>query len=422
MNLDYKIIILGVVLLCIGQNLLGGCYTTDLSKRWPSSRIPFKFDANWPADKILEKETVYQAAAYLSSATNLCFQEANQYDASYMLIKYEYSGGCAASGGGYISPAEIAAGNQYPTIRCKSSNLITICHEMMHLLGIHHEHQRPDRDLHIAVNEDCIRTSWKIQYLKLQEGYFGYSPIYDYHSIMHYRDDAGLLFDLNCQKVMQAISAPNIVMGQRSFLSPIDVQTINFMYPDVCDRCNYVPNYTHNSAGQYNEIDDGWGDPLVPFTYNIENAIDVSATFEGSLFMTSDESISLMPEFFIDGLDTENNRSTLCLEIEDCTIDSISTRNSASKKISEGFSTGFKIYPNPVNTKTNLFMDLMKEGAARIELLDLNGRLIKVIGMDVLLSKGQNNLSIDLGGINTGIYLCRVVGDSWSEVQKIYKN
>ena len=67
-------------------------------------------------------------------------------------------------------------------------NVITVKHELMHSLGFPHEHQRPDRDLHVAIKTDAPNDRVLRDNINIWNGnkqYHLYTP-YDYTSIMHY--------------------------------------------------------------------------------------------------------------------------------------------------------------------------------------------------------------------------------------------
>jgi hypothetical protein len=65
-------------------------------------------------------------------------------------------------------------------------------HEIGHLLGFTHEHQRPDRDLFITVLWENIRPEAAGQYELLDNALIdeGAYP-YDYRSVMHYAQSSG---------------------------------------------------------------------------------------------------------------------------------------------------------------------------------------------------------------------------------------
>lgn len=63
-----------------------------------------------------------------------------------------------------------------------------IVHELGHVLGFHHEHQRWDRDDYITVHFDNIKPGRASDYYSIpQTNWIVSSTPYDYRSIMHYR-------------------------------------------------------------------------------------------------------------------------------------------------------------------------------------------------------------------------------------------
>ena len=66
----------------------------------------------------------------------------------------------------------------------------TSCHELLHALGIGHEHQRRDRDSFIWVNDEKVTEKWKLQY-DSNSDLLGLTR-FDPHSIMMYPEDQRL--------------------------------------------------------------------------------------------------------------------------------------------------------------------------------------------------------------------------------------
>jgi hypothetical protein len=63
-----------------------------------------------------------------------------------------------------------------------------IVHELGHVLGFHHEHQRWDRDDYITVHYENIKTGRSSDYDRIERTNWIVSSLpYDYRSIMHYR-------------------------------------------------------------------------------------------------------------------------------------------------------------------------------------------------------------------------------------------
>lgn len=98
-----------------------------------------------------------------------------------------------------------------------------IMHEIMHVLGFHHEHVREDRDHYVTVERDLISQDLLANYEK--EGH----PLGDYdpESIMHYGTD----------DYMRASSKLSRMMGQRVDFSEGDLKAIRYVYSEP--SCTY---------------------------------------------------------------------------------------------------------------------------------------------------------------------------------------
>jgi hypothetical protein len=78
--------------------------------------------------------------------------------------------------------------------------------------------------------------------------------------------------------------------------------------------------------------------------------------------------------------------------------------------------TKFEIYPNPTNDK--LFIDLsgIEGQKVTIEIYDMSGKLVQTV-----LNNSGSILSIDLSGINKGIYQVRILSNELNLNQRILK-
>uniref|UniRef100_A0A915MRX6 Metalloendopeptidase n=1 Tax=Meloidogyne javanica TaxID=6303 RepID=A0A915MRX6_MELJA len=118
------------------------------------------------------------------------------------------------------------------------------CHEVMHALGVEHEHIRPDRDDSITVLWDNIDAQFLDYYVPADGStYSSYGIPYKCDSIMHYSYKIGArdygLHTMTC-KVDPDINDP--LMGQRKGLTQADVDAINklYCYPEECtDNSNF---------------------------------------------------------------------------------------------------------------------------------------------------------------------------------------
>ncbi len=155
----------------------------------------------------------------------------------------------------------------------------TMRHELGHVLGLLHEHQRFDRNDYIFVDYDNISSDWHDQYdiidnvvsytvtvptLKCAKKVWGicywWEPVmeeqtvefevayaltdYDYESIMHYpcyKDGDFVLWPLNVSE-QEKINMCNSTIGQRSHLSSSDIASAQAIYGPPCDPRPCVQN------------------------------------------------------------------------------------------------------------------------------------------------------------------------------------
>lgn len=76
------------------------------------------------------------------------------------------------------------------------------------------------------------------------------------------------------------------------------------------------------------------------------------------------------------------------------------------------------IYPNPVSDKTEIHYNLQNNANVKIQVTDLSGREVAVIFSDYQTA-GDHIASLDVSGISSGIYLCRVQADGMFETKKM---
>ncbi|XP_061433549.1 uncharacterized protein LOC133359160 isoform X3 [Lethenteron reissneri] len=104
----------------------------------------------------------------------------------------------------------------------------TVLHELMHALGFHHEHCRSDRDDHVHIHEDNIKESDLCQFKRLELSERDYGLPYDYISITHNSRHASSIDGVS--PTIVPVQDKKTPIGQRDFLSPLDVLKIQRMF------------------------------------------------------------------------------------------------------------------------------------------------------------------------------------------------
>lgn len=118
------------------------------------------------------------------------------------------------------------------TARCLRSRGL-ILHELAHLVGLYHEHQRPDRDQYIEILYDNVPPYFHFLFTKYDYDTHGIE--YDFSSIMHYPLNAFAPQDQLQTMTIQILSnvtpsGPVGNIGQRHSLSKTDFKKVNVMY------------------------------------------------------------------------------------------------------------------------------------------------------------------------------------------------
>ena len=112
-------------------------------------------------------------------------------------------------------------------------NFETVVHELGHVVGFWHEQSRPDRDEHVTIHYENIRTDATKQFQKLSPNSLNeMSTPYDAVSVMHYRENSfsnGRGYTIESK---HGIPLSNVE------LSPIDVLQIRKLYN--CPKSKHI--------------------------------------------------------------------------------------------------------------------------------------------------------------------------------------
>ncbi|GFQ97831.1 zinc metalloproteinase nas-15, partial [Trichonephila clavata] len=122
----------------------GGYELKDLSKLWMDGIVPFKISDSFGSKG---KGTVYLAMRDIMMKTCIRFVPKKSYSNTFIFI--EPGIGCRSS------IEKLLSGKISISRVCNSKGIII--HELMHVLGFHHEHNRPDRDEYVKIIWENIK-------------------------------------------------------------------------------------------------------------------------------------------------------------------------------------------------------------------------------------------------------------------------
>lgn len=207
---------------------------------WPEGVVPFVWAADMPFPNRLQ---VVAAMNVWSDVANVQFVPRTD-ETDYIYIRN------AEDGGGSKSPdIGRAGGEQDLFIRVDLTDISVhgLAHELGHVLGFHHTHQRPDRDDFLIWYEERTAASG-VGNFTIKKNALAYPRnAMDYDSVMSYGpcifsacgqscgDD---LDDCRVLEIKDPVAAAEFDagerrMGQRNYLTRIDALVMSFLYPQM---------------------------------------------------------------------------------------------------------------------------------------------------------------------------------------------
>ncbi|XP_035825150.1 MAM and LDL-receptor class A domain-containing protein 1 [Aplysia californica] len=196
-------------------------------KTWYNRTVPYEFAPDFSLDGV---RRVKSAMFDIQNSTCIRFKRREK-EVDYIRF-VQHKQGCYSSVGLKGGLQEVSLGDG-----CLRHG--TIIHEILHLLGLWHEHSRIDRNEYITVMWDNIpkehRENFEIRNRVHSHEIFLSMP-YDYGSVMHYSNNTFALDRHKPTLVSRQKLPPGVVMGQRVGLSPGDIDKLNALYR--CDITN----------------------------------------------------------------------------------------------------------------------------------------------------------------------------------------
>ncbi|CAI4231934.1 unnamed protein product [Auanema sp. JU1783] len=182
--------------------------------RWQNNTIPFVVSSKYSKQNA---EIILEALKSFEEKT--CFQfKPRVSEKDYLFI--DALDGCYS----YVGKT---GGRQLLSLSEDCLADYIIWHEVMHAIGIEHEHQRPDRDKYIRVVYENVDMRQIANFDKLAENGVEYTDKYDYQSIMHYD---GFAFGkvMHGQRLVTMLPlARNVRLDDNMKLSFLDIKKLN---------------------------------------------------------------------------------------------------------------------------------------------------------------------------------------------------
>uniref|UniRef100_A0A7E5A1E9 Metalloendopeptidase n=1 Tax=Panagrellus redivivus TaxID=6233 RepID=A0A7E5A1E9_PANRE len=185
--------------------------------KWPQGRIPYILSSAYTTS---QRAVLARAIAAYSAKTCIRFVPKQETDKDYIVISK--LDGC------YADFARVG-GKQQVSLADECVDYPTVIHELMHVIGFIHEHQRDDRDGFVRIVWENVINGANTDFDKLSSvGLSNYGETYDYFSIMHYESTEG---SKNGKNTIEAkATAFTKLMGKSTDFTRGDLNRVNRAY------------------------------------------------------------------------------------------------------------------------------------------------------------------------------------------------
>lgn len=192
----------------------------ERTQSWPDGVIPYTMDASLPASA---QRTIASAIDHWNevggvSLLPLAQVESLSNDPVRDSVRFVIGDYCASWVGRQGGQQDL-----WVALNCPVGSIM---HEVGHLLGLEHEHTRPDRDQHIKVNWENIQSD-KRHNFETAPARSRLPGAYDVDSIMHY---GAYNFSIDGKPTITLLDGTTTGIGQRIAPSPGDIQAIESIY------------------------------------------------------------------------------------------------------------------------------------------------------------------------------------------------
>eukprot|EP00058_Branchiostoma_floridae_P007753 XP_002593241.1 hypothetical protein BRAFLDRAFT_120123 [Branchiostoma floridae] len=233
----------------------------DLRLRWPGGTIPYIM-----GDSLSHRDRSYIAEAMEKWHQHSCarFKPYSRKLASYLghhdhIIFYKGIG-CLSDVGRLLERDQQVVSINDACLFATSNPVGVILHELGHVLGLYHEHSRPDRDEFVDILVNNIRPGEEYNFQKMSSSDINlYNIPYDYMSIMHYYNTEWTV-RADLQTIVTKDTKYQYFIGHKQALSFYDIKTVNLLYGcgDKCPAmdCPEEAFVAYNCSCMCNDIHD----------------------------------------------------------------------------------------------------------------------------------------------------------------------
>lgn len=209
----------------LGCKKTGQSTTSKHVRPWPGGAVPYTLSRNM--NPALGRRTTEAVASFNSQVASVRWTKQFPQQSSSDFVSFE-------SGTHNKSVVGNVGGCQKISLK-EDATVGTIQHEMLHTLGLKHEHKRPDRDQHVSVRMDQVEESRKHDYRK--ERLSQASPL-DVSSMTHYSGTAKGKDGKPIISTKRKADASRI--GQRNALSENDIASLESIHgKELCSFERY---------------------------------------------------------------------------------------------------------------------------------------------------------------------------------------